>query len=65
MLIIFVNVRKTSENEVSILLRILTNYAQIITTTVSFSTKFPSGFTDILLPAENIGDSSSAFLSFD
>jgi len=60
-----VNVRKTTESDVSILLRILTNYAQLVTTTISFSTKYPESFTDFLIPARNVGDSSSAFLSFD
>ena len=65
MVIIIVNVRKTTESDVSILLRILTNYAQLVTTTMSFSTKYPESFTDFLLPVQNMGDSSSAFLSFD
>ena len=65
MVIIVVNVRKTTESDVSILLRILTNYAQLVTTTISFSTKYPESFTDFLIPARNVGDSSSAFLSFD
>ena len=65
MMIIIVNVRKTSESTISILLRILTNYAQLITTTMSFTTQYPDALTDALVPAENVGDSSSAFMSFD
>jgi len=65
MMIIVVNVRKTSESQFSVLLRILTNYAQLITTTVSFSTKYPDSFTDILVPVSSIGDSSDVFMSFD
>jgi len=65
MMIIIVNVKKTSESTISILLRILTNYAQIVTTTISFSTKYPDTLTDALVPARNVGDSSSAFMSFD
>jgi len=65
MVIIVVNVRKTEENEISVLFRILTNYAQLITTTISFSTKYPSSLTSALSPAKNIGDSSDTFLSFD
>ena len=65
MIIIIVNVRKTVESEMSVLLRILTNYAQIITTTISFSTKFPTSLTDFLIPVKSVGDSSEAFLSFD
>ena len=65
MLIIIVNVRKTSESTISILLRILTNYAQLVTTTISFSTNYPETLTESLVPAQNVGDSSSAFMSFD
>ena len=65
MMIIVVNVRKTSESQFSVLLRILTNYAQLITTTVSFSTKYPDSFTDVLVPISSIGDSSEVFMSFD
>jgi len=65
MVIIVVNVRKTTESDASILLRILTNYAQLVTTTMTFSTSYPEAFTEFLIPAKNVGDSSSAFLSFD
>ena len=65
MVIIVVNVRKTSESEVSVLLRILTNYLQIISTTMSFSTSYPDTLTDSLVPAQRIGESSESFLSFD
>ena len=64
-IIIIVNVRKTVESHVSILLRILTNYAQMITMTISLSSKYPTTLTDVLIPAQNIGESSQAFMSFD
>jgi len=65
MMIIIVNVRKTKESEMSIQLRILTNYMQIVTTTMSFSTKYPTTFTDMLVPVQTIGDSSESFVSMD
>ena len=65
MLIIIVNVRKTTESKMSILLRIFTNYAQIVTTTVSFSSNNPKFLTNALVPVRNVGDSSTAFMSFD
>ncbi|CAI2370008.1 unnamed protein product [Moneuplotes crassus] len=65
MVIISVNVRKTSESSVSILLRIFTNYAHILTTAISFSANQPDLITGALLPIRNIGDSSTAFVSFD
>jgi hypothetical protein len=65
MIIIIVNVRKTSESSVSILLRILTNYAQIITETISFGSNQPDIISNISIPIDSIGDSSKAFMSFD
>ena len=65
MVIIVVNVRKTTESQVSILLRILTNYLQLITLTMSFSVSYPDSLIDIFVPVNSIGDSSDTFLSFD
>ena len=65
MVIIIVNVRKTIESEVSVLLRILTNYIQIITTTISFSTNYPDSVSSFLAPAKSARKSSEAFMSFD
>ena len=65
MVIIFVNVRKTSESRVSVLLRILTNYIQLLATTMSFTASFLTSLTDIFAPINSLGDPSSTFLSFD
>lgn len=65
MVIIIVNVKKTSESDLSVLLRIFTNYAQLITTTMSFSTRYPNSLTNFLVPVERVGESSEVFLSFD
>jgi len=65
MIIIIVNVKKTTESELSVLLRIFTNYAQLITTTMSFSTNYPTSLTNFLIPMKRVGQSSEVFLSFD
>ncbi|CAI2366740.1 unnamed protein product [Moneuplotes crassus] len=65
MVIIIANIRKTTESDFSILLRILTSYLQIITTSMSMTTKYPSSMAIIFLPIERIGGSSQTFLSFD
>ena len=65
MVIIIVNVKKTSESDLSVLLRIFTNYAQLITTTMSFSTSYPNSLTSFLVPVKRVGESSEVFLSFD
>ena len=65
MVLIVVNVRKTRESEVSVLLRILTNYLQLVTTSMAFSAKYPASLTDVFYPVQRMGGSSETFLSFD
>ena len=65
MFTIILNVRKTEESQFSVLLRILTNYLQLITTTMSMSLSYPSTLTSILGPITRLGGSSETFLSFD
>ncbi|CAI2379095.1 unnamed protein product [Moneuplotes crassus] len=65
MILIITNIRKTSESQLSILMRIMTSYLQIITTSMSMTTKYPSSLADIFVPINRIGDSSQAFVSFD
>ena len=64
-IIIVVNIRKRKESQQSILLRILANYFQLLTATLSFNLKFPDAITEAFYPLERIGNSSEAFLSFD
>ena len=63
--LIIVNVRKTKESEMSVLLRIFTNYLQLITTSLSFGANYPDVLNNIFLPANKVGSSSETFLSFD
>jgi hypothetical protein len=65
MILIAINVRKTKDSEVSILMRIMTNYLQIITTSSSFSSKYPTVVVDSLAPVQRFGGASDTFLSFD
>jgi glycosyltransferase involved in cell wall biosynthesis len=58
-------IRKEKESQVAILMRILTNYLQIIAITLSFNIKFPGFTTKLFMPANKIGQSSEVFLSFD
>ena len=58
-------IRKKKEDQVSILLRIMTNYLQLISAAYSFNLKFPDGFLEIFGSIEIIGASSDSFLSFD
>lgn len=65
LVLIFINVNKTKESELSILFRIMTNYLQLITTSMSLSSGYPDSLTNVFIPANRIGGSSEAFLSFD
>jgi hypothetical protein len=65
MIIIFINVRKTKESQISVLLRIMTNYLQLLTTSMSFSSSFPDTLTNLFAPIQKIGGASETFLSFD
>ncbi|CAI2375821.1 unnamed protein product [Moneuplotes crassus] len=64
-IMILIGIRKKRASQHSILLRILTNYLQLLTTALSFNLKFPPALTKIFYPIERIGTSSEAFLSFD
>ena len=62
--IIIINIRKTEESQLSVLLRIFANYLQIISSLLSFDMKYPTTISDIFIPFNQIG-SSEVFLSFD
>ena len=65
LLIIVINVKKTKESEVSVLFKIMTNYLQLMTATLSFSLGYPKAITDVFSPFEQVGGTSLTFLSFD
>ena len=65
LVLIITTIRKKKENQTSILLRIMTNYLQLIAAAYSFNLKFPDSFVEIFGSVEIVGASSDAFLSFD
>jgi hypothetical protein len=65
MVLIIINIRKTKESQLSILMRIFTNYLQLISATLSFNLRYPRILSDIFYPVDKIGSSSDTFLSFD
>ena len=65
MLLIIINIRKSKESELSTLMRILTNYLQLISTSLSFDVQYPRSLTDMFVPVNRVGSSSDTFLSFD
>ena len=65
MIMIILILRKRKENQTSILIRILTNYLQLISLSMSFNLRFPSSLTQAFNAFDTIGSSSDTFLSYD
>ena len=65
LILVVTTIRKKKENQTSILLRIMTNYLQLIAATYSFNIKFPDSMINAFSSVEIFGPSSNAYLSFD
>ena len=63
--LIITTIRKKKENQTSILLKIMTNYLQLLAATHSFNMRFPTSLSSIFGSMDIIGSSSESFLSFD
>ena len=64
-LLIYINLRKKKDNQISILFRILTNYIHLISATLSFNVKVPSTFTGFFSQLDRISSPNETFFSFD
>ena len=60
-LIVIVNIRKTQESQISVLLRIFANYLQLISSMMSLNIKLPVSITSMFSPVNQIGASSEVF----
>jgi CBS domain containing-hemolysin-like protein len=60
-----VNIQKKEDSNISVLMRIMTNYMQIIAASLSYNLQFPTYILDILSSAKQVGQASGVFLSFD
>ena len=65
LVLIIMTIRKKKENEASVLIKIMTNYLQLVSAAYSFNLKFPDGLIKIFGSIEIVGASSDAFFSFD
>lgn len=65
MFLIIINIRKTEESQLSVLMRIFTNYLQLITTSMSMSLSYPNTLKSLVGPIKSIGGLSDTFMSFD
>lgn len=64
-ILIIINIRKSKESQKSILMRIFTNYLQLIGTSLSFGFNYPQLIYDVFSPIKKAGTTSESFLSFD
>ena len=67
MFMIIINIKKTSESQVSVLFRILVNYAQVLSFTLTMAINIPSPdiIYDIFTPIRSIGQASERMVSFE
>ena len=65
LVLVITTIRKKKENQTSIMLKIMTNYLQLVAAAYSFNMNFPTRFLSIFGSMDIIGSSSDAFLSFD
>ena len=63
--LIAINLKKTTESKSTTLMRILTNYLQVISTVLAFNANYPDAVSDLFAPANVIGSSSESFVSVD
>ena len=63
--LIIINLRKTVESQSTTLMRILTNYLQVVSTVLAFDASYPDTVNDLFSPANIIGSSSESFVSLD
>eukprot|EP00347_Sterkiella_histriomuscorum_P003258 403364981 len=63
--LIYLNLRSTKESELNVLLRIMTNYLQIMTTAAAFNLDWPSAFKDYLNFFTIFGETFEGFTNFD
>ncbi len=59
------NLRKKGESDLSVISRILTNYVQVISTSVSFNFKWPSFFEKSYEPVMDVSEAGEQIISFD
>lgn len=64
-LIMVINIRKKKENQFSILLRIFTNYMQLISAAMTFNISLPTSFQAAFSQTDRFSSPNETFFSFD
>ena len=65
LIVLSVNIQKKEDSNISVLMRIMTNYLQMIAAALAFNLKFPNYFLNVLSSVKQLGGSSGVFLSYD
>jgi len=60
-----VNIQKKGDSNISVLMRIMTNYLQILGISMSFNLHFPEYMTNAFSGTKTIGNSTGILLSVD
>ena len=63
--LISINLMKSSESQIATVMRILTNYLQVISTILTFDANFPNTMIEAFQPVDMIGSSSESLVSLD
>ena len=63
--LIVINLKKSSQSQMATLMRIMTNYLQVVSTVLAFDANFPDTVNEVFSPANMIGSSSESFVSLD
>ena len=63
--LIVINLKKSSQSQMATLMRIMTNYLQVVSTVLAFDANFPDTVNEVFSPANVIGSSSESFVSLD
>jgi len=64
-ILLYVNLRKRTESETSVVLRIMTNYIQILATTAAFNLDWPSYLESFFGIVQSVSESTESYISFD
>ncbi|CDW84170.1 UNKNOWN [Stylonychia lemnae] len=64
-ILIFFNIKKTHESEVNVVLRIATNYLQIMTTTGAYNLEWPYYLSELFGVYNSLGDAIDSLISIE
>jgi len=63
--LLYVNLRKADESESSVVLRIMTNYVQIVGTIATFNLSWPTYLAHFFNVASTVNEATESYISFD